>query len=220
MMVRLCNRYTPCLLDERGSATSRRPPALPLLVPQTDALRHWCTWHCCLRYLRARKARRALLPHPASSLLFLPLAPGENRCVPMSVRSDLAAQWKYDKALEMLRKSVEWRREVQPESIRWDDLPEQMVTGKIIVPRSGDVCLQGRPILLMEMRRNESDPVKDVQAQVKHLIYWMEVASRAADALPKVRPAWPARSCKPRPPVMHTWCMESRPKLARRLAHR
>ena len=169
-----------------GSATSRRPPALPLLVPQTDALRHWCTWHCCLRYLRARKARRALLPHPASSLLFLPLAPGENRCVPMSVRSDLAAQWKYDKALEMLRKSVEWRREVQPESIRWDDLPEQMVTGKIIVPRSGDVCLQGRPVVLMENRRNTKEAMKDATRMIRHMVYWLEAASRQADAMPEV----------------------------------
>jgi len=114
----------------------------------TDALRHWCTWHCCLRYLRARK-------------------------------------WKYDKALEMLRKSVEWRREVQPESIRWDDLPEQMVTGKIIVPRSGDVCLQGRPVVLMENRRNTKEAMKDATRMIRHMVYWLEAASRQADAMPE-----------------------------------
>lgn len=89
----------------------------------------------------------------------------------------------------MIQKTIKWRREWVPEEIRYDSLPLQMARGKVMVPRGNILDKFGRPIVYMEGRRDTPEAQKEgARPMIEHLVYWLEVACRQADASPEVCP--------------------------------
>ena len=81
-----------------------------------------------------------------------------------------------DKAEEMLRKTIAWRKEMRPEDIRWADVKEEARPGKLFVSRHQD--RSGRHVLVMRPRNENS---KDHAGNIRNLVYMMETICFLAD---------------------------------------
>ncbi|KAK3155306.1 hypothetical protein QOZ80_2BG0201550 [Eleusine coracana subsp. coracana] len=83
----------------------------------------------------------------------------------------IARNWDVKKATKMLKKTLKWRSEYKPDEIRWDDISNEALTGKIY--RTDYFDKSGRSILVM---RPGCQNTKNVNGQVKYLVYCMENA--------------------------------------------
>ncbi|RLN09512.1 random slug protein 5-like [Panicum miliaceum] len=83
----------------------------------------------------------------------------------------IARNWDVKKATKMLKKTLKWRSEYKPDEIRWDDISDEAVTGKIY--RTDYFDKSGRSILVM---RPGCQNTKNSHGQVKYLVYCMENA--------------------------------------------
>jgi len=83
----------------------------------------------------------------------------------------IARNWDVKKATKMLKKTLKWRSEYKPDEIRWDDISDEAVTGKIY--RTDYFDKSGRSILVM---RPGCQNTKNANGQVKYLVYCMENA--------------------------------------------
>lgn len=83
----------------------------------------------------------------------------------------IARNWDVKKATKMLMKTLKWRSEYKPDEIRWDDISDEAVTGKIY--RSDYFDKSGRSILVM---RPSCQNTKKAKGQVRYLVYCMENA--------------------------------------------
>ena len=105
-------------------------------------------------------------------------------CTPHTVlRYFRARKWDYAKTRAMIRATIKWREEMRPESITWDAYVPQMETVKCMVGLTTG-CPHGRPIMLMDTRRDTTECKKDLRASIKHLVYFMEVVARHSDRGP------------------------------------
>lgn len=92
------------------------------------------------------------------------------------VRYLRARQWDLAKARLMLRATLAWRASYRPDLVSWADVCGEAETGKLFVSPHRD--LEGRPVIVMRPRHENS---RDRDAQLKLLVYVLEVASRRAD---------------------------------------
>ncbi|KAK3159123.1 hypothetical protein QOZ80_2AG0146010 [Eleusine coracana subsp. coracana] len=83
----------------------------------------------------------------------------------------IARNWDVKKATKMLKKTLKWRSEYKPDEIRWDDISNEALTGKIY--RTDYFDKSGRSILVM---RPGCQNTKNANGQVKYLVYCMENA--------------------------------------------
>ncbi|KAL5208154.1 hypothetical protein ABZP36_032589 [Zizania latifolia] len=83
----------------------------------------------------------------------------------------VARNWDVKKATKMLKKTFEWRSAYKPDEIRWDEIADEAVTGKIY--RTDYFDKSGRSILIM---RPSCQNTKKAKGQVKYLVYCMENA--------------------------------------------
>ncbi|XP_062221983.1 uncharacterized protein LOC133921213 [Phragmites australis] len=83
----------------------------------------------------------------------------------------IARNWDVKKATKMLKKTLKWRSEYKPDEIRWDDISDEAVTGKIY--RTDYFDKSGRSILVM---RPGCQNTKNANGQLKYLVYCMENA--------------------------------------------
>lgn len=82
-----------------------------------------------------------------------------------------ARNWNVNKAVKMLKATLDWRLKYRPELIRWEDVASEAETGKIY--RSNYKDKSGRPVLVMRPRCQNT---KSVKGQIKYLVYCMENA--------------------------------------------
>lgn len=75
------------------------------------------------------------------------------------------------KAAKMMKGSIKWRLEYEPEQIIWEDVAQETETGKVY--RSAYTDKHGRTVLVMRPSRQNS---KSTKAQIKYLVYCMENA--------------------------------------------
>ncbi|KAL6912123.1 hypothetical protein ACP4OV_000928 [Aristida adscensionis] len=83
----------------------------------------------------------------------------------------IARNWDVKKATKMLKKTLKWRSEYKPDEIRWDDISDEAVTGKVY--RTDYFDKSGRSILVM---RPGCQNTKNAHGQLKYLVYCMENA--------------------------------------------
>mmetsp|Transcript_30503 Transcript_30503/g.58733 ORF Transcript_30503/g.58733 Transcript_30503/m.58733 type:complete len:286 (-) Transcript_30503:241-1098(-) len=84
-----------------------------------------------------------------------------------------ARKWNVKQAEKMLRASLEWRLDFKPEQIKWSDVQEEALTGKMYVSERFD--RQGRPIVYMKPAKENT---KSHEGQIKYLVYTLETALR------------------------------------------
>ncbi|KAF0933042.1 hypothetical protein E2562_013796 [Oryza meyeriana var. granulata] len=83
----------------------------------------------------------------------------------------VARNWDVKKATKMLKKTLKWRSEYKPDEIRWDEIANEAVTGKIY--RTDYFDKSGRSILVM---RPGVQNTKKAKGQIRYLVYCMENA--------------------------------------------
>ncbi|KAL2339883.1 hypothetical protein Fmac_007823 [Flemingia macrophylla] len=79
--------------------------------------------------------------------------------------------WNVKKATQMLKQSLEWRKEYKPEEIRWEEVADEAETGIMYRPNYHDKY--GRSVLVMRPCCQNS---KSTEEQVKYFVYSMENA--------------------------------------------
>ncbi|XP_042449395.1 phosphatidylinositol transfer protein 3-like [Zingiber officinale] len=82
-----------------------------------------------------------------------------------------ARNWNVQKATKMLKETLKWRLEYEPEKIHWDEIASEAETGKIYRTSFSDKL--GRSILVMRPRCENS---KSIKGKIRYLVYCMENA--------------------------------------------
>ena len=90
-----------------------------------------------------------------------------------------ARQFKFDKICSMINDYFTWRNTHLPDRIRWRDVMDQCVTGKVRIADEPDRF--GRPILILH---NEYENSTDYPNMLKHTLWNIEKATRIMDASP------------------------------------
>lgn len=90
-----------------------------------------------------------------------------------------ARHWTVAKATKMLRETLRWRTEYQPQLLSWPTIKHEGARGKLFILDHPDT--EGRPVVLMRPRL-EAAYSGDSDERVKWLVYTLEQASRMADA--------------------------------------
>ncbi|KAL4449426.1 hypothetical protein ABPG77_007070 [Micractinium sp. CCAP 211/92] len=90
-----------------------------------------------------------------------------------------ARSWSLSRATKMLRETLKWRAEYQPERLCWENIKHEGARGKLFILEHPDN--DGRPVVLMRPRL-EAAYSGDSDERVKWLVYTLEQASRVADA--------------------------------------
>ncbi|KAK9818152.1 hypothetical protein WJX72_007873 [[Myrmecia] bisecta] len=92
------------------------------------------------------------------------------------VRYLRARNWDLNKAIKMLKATMEWRLTYKPHEITWAEVKHEASTGKQFRMQARD--RDGRVVLVMRPRcQNSTDYVKGIRM----LVYHLEASSRAAD---------------------------------------
>jgi len=82
-----------------------------------------------------------------------------------------ARHWDVKKATKLIQNYVEWRAEMQPESIQWDDIEEEFRTGKVYRLHLSD--FKNRHVVILSPGKQNTN---NHQQQMKQLVYTMESA--------------------------------------------
>ncbi len=82
-----------------------------------------------------------------------------------------ARHWDVKKATVLIQKYVEWRSEMKPESIQWNDIEEEFRTGKVYRLNLSD--FKNRHVVILSPGKQNT---KNHQQQMKQLVYTMESA--------------------------------------------
>lgn len=94
------------------------------------------------------------------------------------VRYLRARNWNIKKATSMLKDSLQWRLEMKPHELCWENICHEGKRGKLFMLEKPDK--EGRPVVLMRPR-NEEAYSGDSEERIKWLVYTLEQASRHAD---------------------------------------
>lgn len=98
----------------------------------------------------------------------------------------VAREWNVARAAAMLRSTLTWRQQFQPEKITWSDIAHNASTGRVELLDSTDSL--GRPVVLMRLRNRMA--LSDVEHQLKFLVYTLERASQLADDAGVEKMSW------------------------------
>ncbi|KAK9906620.1 hypothetical protein WJX75_005131 [Coccomyxa subellipsoidea] len=109
----------------------------------------------------------------------------EEWCTDKTLRRYLAARnGNVTNATKMLQNTLDWRKSYQPHEISWDSIADE-ATGKQVIAPCPD--RDGRTVVIMRPREERS---RNTEAQIRFLVYTLEIASKLADASGQGKITW------------------------------